>query len=262
MTIQEILDKYNGKTVDFDGFYGNQCVDWYRQYCKELGVPQSPGVIGAKDIWTTYLKDYFDRIRNDPNAIPQLGDIIVWDAFTGNQYGHVSVFNSGDINSFSSYDQNWPVNSPVHQQPHNYDNVLGWLRPKKLATVPTPIEWTDQTLIPVGGEWGEVQLDRVRSLLNDMKRDLDSCDGNNKKLQENLAKVEKQLSDSKVGETALMEKIIVLQRQLETLGWNYQECMEKPPVVKEVEVIKFIKPNFANRIAKMFWEIAVAIEGK
>lgn len=140
MTIREILNKWNGKYVDWDGFYGYQCVDWYRQYCHELGLEQSIGVGGAKDIWDTYKKEDFERIKNDPSAVPQLGDIIIWDAYSGNPYGHVGVFDSGDVNSFTSYDQNWPVGSNVHPQAHNYDHVLGWLRRKGLEPVSGGVE--------------------------------------------------------------------------------------------------------------------------
>lgn len=51
MTLTQFIKTYLGKKVDFDGMYGNQCVDLYRQYCKDvLNVPQSPSVPGAKDI--------------------------------------------------------------------------------------------------------------------------------------------------------------------------------------------------------------------
>ena len=44
MTLTQFIKKYLGTKVDFDGKYGAQCVDLYRQYCAEvLGVPQSPG---------------------------------------------------------------------------------------------------------------------------------------------------------------------------------------------------------------------------
>jgi hypothetical protein len=60
-------------------------------------------------------------IPNTPSAVPVPGDIIVWNGWNGNPYGHVDVFVSGDINSFTGFDQNWPIGSMCHLQPHNYN---------------------------------------------------------------------------------------------------------------------------------------------
>ncbi len=48
MTLDEFVKKYLGKKVDYDGQYGAQCVDLFRQYCKDvLGIPHTGGVIGT-----------------------------------------------------------------------------------------------------------------------------------------------------------------------------------------------------------------------
>ena len=215
MTTKEFFDKYNSVGIDWDKYYGYQCVDLYRQYVHEvLNLPQSPGVEGAKDIWETYLKEHFDRFKNDPDAVPELGDIIVWNKFAGNSYGHVGIYSSGDVNSFTSFDQNWPVGSLCHYQPHNYTNVLGWLRPKKALPPEPDCEFTNQTLIPVGGEWGDVELQTVRSLLNDMKRDLDACEKDKAKLQEDLAKAEEDLAVLEEDNEALLDTIAELDKEL------------------------------------------------
>lgn len=138
MNVKDILAKWNGKYVDWDKFYGYQCVDWYRQYCHELGLSQSPGVAGAKDIWNSYNKSDFTKINNAATNYPQRGDIVIWKEYPGNPYGHVGVADTATANDFVSYDQNWPVGSPVHPQPHNYDYVLGWLRPKALESTTQP----------------------------------------------------------------------------------------------------------------------------
>lgn len=128
MTLQEFVTKYDGKAVDWDKNYGPQCVDLYRQYVHEvLEIPQSPAVPGAKDIWTTYLPQYFERITNTPTGVPEPGDVVIWGTDLG-QYGHVSIFLSGGTTRFTSFDQNYPVGSLCHKQTHNYAGVLGWLR--------------------------------------------------------------------------------------------------------------------------------------
>lgn len=127
MTLQELLEQYNGRYLDFDGKYGGQCVDLYRFYCAEvLHIPQSPPVVGAKDIWGSYLKEYFTAISNTPDGVPTEGDIVIWGNGT---YGHVAIFIEGNVNRFKSFDQNMPLKSPCHVQEHTYSGVIGWLHP-------------------------------------------------------------------------------------------------------------------------------------
>lgn len=133
MTLDQFITKYNGKGIDSDGSYGNQCVDLYRQYIKEvLGYPQSPGVSGAKDIWSSYLPDYFTRIANTPEGIPQEGDIMIWGSTYG-PYGHVAVVKSATLNTFTCFSQNDPTGALCGLKTYRtYKPVLGWLHPKGL----------------------------------------------------------------------------------------------------------------------------------
>ena len=169
--LEEFFAKYNNKGIDFDGYYGFQCMDLYRQYVKEaLNVRQSPSVRGASDVWDTYLKTVYDRIDNTPEAVPEKGDIVIWNDRAGNGFGHIAIFASGDVNSFTSFDQNWPVGSLCHFQPHNYKNILGWIRPKTSTITPTPNpDITDKTYIPLGKigeiEYGSPELQTLRSMI-------------------------------------------------------------------------------------------------
>lgn len=133
LTLEEFINKWLGKPADYDGVWDGQCVDLYRFYCKEvLGIPQSVPVGGAAEIWDTASTEYFDFILNDPYAVPQRGDIIIWDRNVGDGFGHVAVYLEGNVNSFISLDQNWPTLSEVTKTKHNYNHVIGWLRPKNV----------------------------------------------------------------------------------------------------------------------------------
>lgn len=98
MTFKDFIQKYNGKKVDFDGAFGAQCVDLFRQYAKEcLKIPEHTGACatsgGAKDLFLDYAKmpvekKYFQKITGKSFAA---GDIAVWDGSAGNAYGHVAV---------------------------------------------------------------------------------------------------------------------------------------------------------------------------
>ncbi len=130
MIIKEFFEKYNGKEIDYDGYYDAQCVDLYDMYCKEVVGCPIYLVEGAKDIWNNYPLDYFDRVPNTIDAIPNEGDVMIWGSGLG-PYGHVAIYSSGDVNNFVSFDQNFPLGTPCHFQDHNYNYVIGWLRPKK-----------------------------------------------------------------------------------------------------------------------------------
>lgn len=127
MTIQEFFDKWNNKGCDFDGYYGFQCMDIAHQYAVDVVGKDIPPVPGAKDEWDKTI-DGYEKIANSPTGIPQRGDIIIWGTGVG-QYGHIAIFDHGDTNSFTSFDQNWPLNSLCHFQNHNYTGVLGWFHP-------------------------------------------------------------------------------------------------------------------------------------
>ncbi|MCR4307755.1 MAG: CHAP domain-containing protein [Candidatus Berkelbacteria bacterium] len=131
MTTDQFVTKYNNKFIDWDGYWGAQCVDLYRQFLKEVcRVPQNPPVVGAKDIWNNYRKEDFVRIPNGPYNFPQKGDIVIWNKNAGGGFGHVGVCLVADSMRFTSFDQNW-IQVSAHKQPHNYTNVIGWLRFKK-----------------------------------------------------------------------------------------------------------------------------------
>lgn len=135
MKLNEFVDQWLGKELDFDGYYGGQCVDLFRKYLQDvLNVGQPQGVQGAVDFWDRYdtdpvLNTSFNRITNTPTGVPVAGDVVIWGKDLG-KYGHIAVFLSGDTNTFVSFDENFPVGSKCAKVKHTYKNVLGWLHPK------------------------------------------------------------------------------------------------------------------------------------
>jgi len=132
MTFQQFLDKYDRKPLNPDGIYGQQCVDVIKQYFVDcLGIPAIRN--NAVDYWTNYPTAHLTKIVNTPSFVPQKGDIVVWGTSVG-QYGHIAIIIDANVNSFTSFDQNWPFDNGTgvaHFQWHNYTGVLGVLRPKK-----------------------------------------------------------------------------------------------------------------------------------
>lgn len=158
MTFNEFYQGVNGKSLDYDGVAGYQCVDLvkvYLDWCFDI----KPGAWGnAKDYWNNLNKanmsDYFYQVPNTRDLVVERGDIVVWGAMRGNPYGHVAIGLSGDINHFTSLDQNWGSNY-VREIYHNYDGVLGVLRVKDKSILdgrheptpppaPTKLNYNDQ----------------------------------------------------------------------------------------------------------------------
>jgi uncharacterized coiled-coil protein SlyX len=135
MTLQQFIAEFTNVGIDNDHAYGNQCVDLYDAYCAYVINCPIILVNGAINIFDNYPTAYFDRIANspDPNLFPHFGDVVIWGAMGNNPYGHVAVCINANSTSFTSFDQNWPPGSTCHQQNHNYDNVIGWLRPKTMT---------------------------------------------------------------------------------------------------------------------------------
>ena len=131
MTVRGFFDKWNGRGIDWDNWYGFQCMDLYHQYDKECIGSKNYPAPAAKDVWNKYDNNFYTRIPNTPTNIPQEGDVIIWGTLIG-PYGHIAVFYAGDVINFTSFDQNFPINSKCHFQVHSYKGVLGWLRPKQL----------------------------------------------------------------------------------------------------------------------------------
>ncbi len=169
MTLTEFINRYEGKEIDYGGRSGAQCVDLYRQYAKEvLGYPQNPSVVGAKDIWNSYLTDYYERIPNTPTGVPEKGDVIIFGSTLG-KYGHVSVFIEGNISRFTSLDQNYPKGSPCHRQGHTYAAVIGWLRPLKIEYEEDMPNWFETFLQERGLDLANDE-GRIREIFDNAKR--------------------------------------------------------------------------------------------
>lgn len=128
MTIEEYFARDNAKGKDFDNAYGNQCMDQANFYNRDVvGAPRLQG--NAKDVWNTYPKDFYTKIAYKPGLVVQKGDLIIWGTAV-DVNGHIATARDGNTQSFTSFDQNWPVGSICHFQTHTYNGVLGFLRPK------------------------------------------------------------------------------------------------------------------------------------
>ena len=137
MTLEEFVKKWNGKKCDFDGVYGCQCVDLFRQYCREvLAIPEHTGSCstsgGAKDLYIDYNKmpkekKYFSRssMKNYRE-----GDVLIWNSTETNRYGHVAVFVSKLGELLLVFEQDGFKQDGAKLNIRSRENILGYLRKK------------------------------------------------------------------------------------------------------------------------------------
>ena len=137
MSLEEFVIKYSGKKVDFDGVYGAQCVDLFRQYCKDvLNIPEHTGSCstsgGAKDLFLDYPKmekekKYFTR--ETKKGMVQ-GDILIWNETETNKYGHVAIYLGKLNNSLIVFEQDGFKQDGAKINIRSKNNLLGFLRKK------------------------------------------------------------------------------------------------------------------------------------
>ena len=132
MKLDEFINKNINKKVDFDGAFGAQCVDLFRQYCKDvLNIPHTGAVEGAKDLFLKYNnlpleKKYFKKYSTNKF---KTGDIIIWNETKTNKYGHVAILIlSTSDNKVLVFEQNGFKQDGAKLSIRTTENILGVLR--------------------------------------------------------------------------------------------------------------------------------------
>lgn len=128
-----------GKYLDYDGFYGAQCVDLIKYYYAYLGVTPVTG--NGCDYATNSLPSGWQRLKG---ATPEPGDILVYSATSSNGYkGHVAIYES----DYSHYNQNVSGHQYVERCTWHYaayDPYWGVIRPNFRDVIPpsapTPVD--------------------------------------------------------------------------------------------------------------------------
>ena len=150
---EQWLNTAPGRSFNPDHHFQNQCVDAVDAYAEAIfGLPWQTcvgPVNGAKDLMTKAPPEYWTVIWNDGSAdlIPQRGDVIVYDGWAANEYGHTAPVVSATRDHVELAQQDgfapplvftdggWYSNKPVHVVKYDYflggiTRALGWLRPK------------------------------------------------------------------------------------------------------------------------------------
>lgn len=141
MTLQEFLNKYLGQSKGYptDSQYKGECLSIVKLYIKEcFGIEPPPsGTNSAYGYWSKFpspLGTKFDKVENTDELIPQEGWIAIWQPWSSNQYGHISIVAKDcTAGTLKNYAQNWT--SKIFQLESNrYTNVIGFLVPKVISS--------------------------------------------------------------------------------------------------------------------------------
>jgi hypothetical protein len=143
LALDNFVRDYDGRRdVSFDGRPENkgQCVQAVAFYVRDY-IKKPVIWADAVDWWnkaTNYPNDY-EQIENAGSATPQPGDIIIWSGSLPNSggAGHIAecVQAFPGTGTFQSFDSNWG-GKYCHRVTHNYDYVIGWLRPRFASPAP------------------------------------------------------------------------------------------------------------------------------
>lgn len=136
MKFSEFVKKYIGKKIDYDGYYGVQCVDLILCYINKVFdvKPQVVGKTGnAKEYWhqrnSKYLKSMFVPVVNSKYTVPHKGDIFVR---TSGNCGHIGICTGeGSTSHFYAYEQNYQgTHEGMTKHKHTDWNTINFLRPR------------------------------------------------------------------------------------------------------------------------------------
>jgi len=147
MTYQNFLNTFLGASwgyPDNNSFKG-ECLSIVKIYIKEcFGISPPPsGTNSAYGYWSNFpspLGTVFEKVVNTDTLIPEAGWIAIWKPWDSNPYGHIAIVaEDSTTGTLKNYAQNWT--SKVFQLESNrYTNVVGFLKPKIISSIPTMTE--------------------------------------------------------------------------------------------------------------------------
>jgi hypothetical protein len=234
MNLTEFIKKYENTTVDFDGNYGGQCQDLFNRYCVDVWNIQNPiqmfPVASAYQNYG-YAKNnpLFECVPNDPTAVPQAGDVIIWNQGVG-IHGHIGIFVEGDVMSFRSFEQNWNGVQKCKIINHPYDHITGWFRLKKTNQEVKPVYTAEAvTTIAPTSPSATVAPEAVTTISSKEKPrplvDLSVLDGNKTNMLTGISIVVAILASQGYIDDKLVETINMITTAL--IGYTLRDAIKK-----------------------------------
>ena len=141
-TKNQAKDWINSKVgigIDFDGWYGYQCMDLVVAYMYYVTDGKLTLWGNAKDAIKNDLKGYATLHKNTPQFLPKMGDIAVWTTGNFSEFGHIAIVTSANLDTFNAIEQNWnggglTLSEVTTKRKKSYQNVTHFIRPNFKST--------------------------------------------------------------------------------------------------------------------------------
>lgn len=130
MTLDEFVKEYEGKKIDYDGYYGAQCVDLVRLYIRLIwSLPQPKNIISAYEAYTRWLRcgDGFNEIGWKSLTKIVRGDIVIFPPTISNPHGHIAIVLDVAEDEVLCFEQNGFTQKGAEQKRRPLKSVFGCL---------------------------------------------------------------------------------------------------------------------------------------
>lgn len=130
MTLDEFVKEYEGKKIDYDGYYGAQCVDLVRLYIRLVwSLPQPKNIISAYEAYTRWLRcgDGFNEIGWRSLSKIARGDIVIFPPTISNPHGHIAIVLDVAEDEVLCFEQNGFTQKGAEQKRRPLKSVFGCL---------------------------------------------------------------------------------------------------------------------------------------
>lgn len=246
--LNQFVSNLNGQFVEVSykpALY--QCMDLAYVWTFVLGFPKS--TIQHEFAYEVYTqaseitRQYFDIIPNTPDAIPQDGDLVIFNKTSGNVAGHIGIaLGGGSTKNFMMFEQNSPTGTNSNIKQKSYTNCLGFLRPKSVVSGDTP-QWL-LTLLQERGLKIENESE-IRVLFDKAKR----YDDELKELREQVKSSNESLSDKSLEVASLTGKLQKSESRTEELEKLYNDAkIERDNFEYENRQLKLANDEFQKVI--------------
>ena len=249
--VNNFVAEHEGEIVGYPSVsYNGECLSLVKVYIKEVfGInPPPSGSNSAYGYWSNFpspLDTVFEKIPNTNTSIPNKGDIIIWKPWTGNPYGHIDICidDSATVDRFKGFDANWGGRD-AHTVEHDYNNVIGYLRPK--LEVENDMTDEQKRILDFIGNRTEGDVRQAFGALQDLpnlNKEIDGLKESQKSMEDRLSQLEadakannkliesyqSQLSTAKSRESKLLEQLDAEKAVSSSWKQRYEAALKKFP---------------------------------
>ncbi len=132
ITARDFARQHDKTYMDYDRLYGNQCVDVFSYYNRDIVGGPRLGCESAYQLYDLYgSTSSYSKVP--PSATATDGDVAIFGPSIGGGHGHVAIVIEDRGDTLYVFHQNWPQGSEAHYQEIKKSALLGYLRPQTHA---------------------------------------------------------------------------------------------------------------------------------